>query len=163
MLCTLTRVWSSLPAFAVQPLSHRMSVKKQWIVSQEECTRFHAKNYARVRFCRRSGPATKFLNVCENIARNVWHVKHYCPFTRSSFCNISQTFIKFCKECWVFFRRVKWAIFSSSCQNSWYLYSYSNLFLCGLRTSTLLCFLHLLLLCSFHTWLTSSLTVCLYM
>ena len=30
------------------------------------------------------GPTTKFLNVCENFARNVGHVKHYCPFTRSS-------------------------------------------------------------------------------
>ena len=59
-----------------------------------------AKNYASIRFCRRS----KFLNVCENFARNVHvgHVKHYCPFTQSSFCNISQTLRTFCKECCFF-------------------------------------------------------------
>ena len=121
MLCTLTRALSSRPALysavhavnyilhtmrlhacAVRPLSHRTSVKKQRIVSHEECTRFHAKNYASVRFCRRLGPTTKFLNVCENFARNVGHVKDYCPFTRSSFCNISQTFKTFCKECFFF-------------------------------------------------------------
>ena len=33
---------------------------------------------------------------------------------------------------------------------------------CGPRTSTWLCFLYLLLLCSFHTRLTSSLTQCVY-
>ena len=88
-LCTLTRALSSRPALysacrqlhtmrlhacAVRPLSHRTSVKKQRIVSHEECTRFHAKNYASVKFCRRSGPTTKFLNVCEHFARNVGHV-----------------------------------------------------------------------------------------
>ena len=82
-------------ACAVRPLSHRTSVKKQRIVSHEECTRFHRKNSTSVTFCRRSGPTTTFLNVCENSARNVGHVKHYCPFTRSSFCNISQTVRKF--------------------------------------------------------------------
>ena len=71
----------------------------QRIVSHEECTRFHAKNYASVRFCRRSGPMTKFFNVCENFARNVGH---YCPFTRSSFGNILQTLRKYFKECWFF-------------------------------------------------------------
>ena len=33
---------------------------------------------------------------------NVGHVKHYCPFTRSSFCNILQTLRTFHKECWFF-------------------------------------------------------------
>ena len=73
-----------LHACAVRPLSHRTSVKKQRIVSHEECTRFHAKNYASVRFCRRSRPTTKFLNVCKNFARNVGHVKHYCPFSHEA-------------------------------------------------------------------------------
>ena len=69
---------------AVRPLSHRTSVKKQRIVSHEEYTtcRFHAKNSASVRFCK-------------NFASNVGHVKHYCPFTQSSFCNISQTLRKY--------------------------------------------------------------------
>ena len=46
-----------LHACTVRPLSHRTSVKKQRIVSHEECTtwcRFHAKNYASVRFCRKN-------------------------------------------------------------------------------------------------------------
>ena len=75
-------------ASAIRPLSHGTSVNK---------------HYASVRFCRRSRPTKKFLNVCENFARNVGHVKRYCPFTRSSFCNISQTLRKFRKECFVFF------------------------------------------------------------
>ena len=83
-------------ACAIRPLSHGTSVNKQGSFHTREWTRFRAKNYASVRFCRRSRPTTKFLNVCENFARNVGHVKHYCPFTRSSFCNISQ-------ECWFFF------------------------------------------------------------
>ena len=61
---------------------------------------FPCEKFPGIRFCCRSGPTTKFLNVCENFiltARNVWHVKHYCPFTRSSFCNISQTLRIFCK------------------------------------------------------------------
>ena len=94
-------------ACAIRPLSHGTSVNKQGSFHTREWTRFQAKNYASVRFCRRSRPTTKFLNVCENFARNVGHVKHYCPFTRSSFCNISQTLRKFCKECWFFFHRVK--------------------------------------------------------
>ena len=81
-----------LHACAVWPLSHRTSVKKQRIVSHEECTRFHAKKYASIRFCCRSGP-TRARNV------HVGHVQYYCPFTRSSFCNISQTLRTFCKEC----------------------------------------------------------------
>ena len=40
--------------------------------------------------------------------------------------------------------------------NSWYFCSYLIPFLSGPRTNTWLCFLYLLLLCSFHTWLTSS-------
>ena len=90
-------------ACAIRPLSHGTSVNKQGSFHTREWTRFQAKNYASVRFCRRSRPTTKFLNVCENFARHVGHVKHYCPFTRSSFCNISQTLRKFrkeCKECW---------------------------------------------------------------
>ena len=92
-----------LHASAARPLSHRTSVKKQWIVSHEECTVFHTKISASVRFCRtcRSGPTTKFLNVCE-VARNVRHVKHYCPFTQSSFCNSWQTLRTFRKECFFF-------------------------------------------------------------
>ena len=90
-------------ACAIRPLSHGTSVNKQGSFHTREWTRFRAKNYASVRFCRRSRPTTKFLNVCENFARNVGHVKHYCPFTRSSFCNISQTLRKFRKECWFFF------------------------------------------------------------
>ena len=82
-------------ACAIRPLSHGTSVNKQGS--------FQAKYYASVRFCRRPRPTKKFLNVCENFARNVGHVKHYCPFTRSSFCNISQTLRKFCKECFFFF------------------------------------------------------------
>ena len=97
-------------ACAIRPLSHGTSVNKQGSFHTREWTRFRAKNYASVRFCRRSRPTTKFLNVCKNFARNVGHVKHYCPFTRSSFCNISQTLRKFRKECWFFFRRVKRAI-----------------------------------------------------
>ena len=83
------------------------SVKKQQSFHTRECTtaRLHAKNYASIRFCRRSGPTTKFLNVCENFARNVGH---YCPFTRSSFCNISQT-LRRNVGC---FRRVKMALHS---------------------------------------------------
>ena len=97
-------------ACAIRPLSHGTSVNKQGSFHTREWTRFRAKNYASVRFCRRSRPTTKFLNVCENFARNVGHVKHYCPFTRSSFCNISQTLRTFRKECWFFFRRVKRAL-----------------------------------------------------
>ena len=125
MLFTLTRALSSQPvlysvqcmqslhtmnlhACAVRPLSHRTSVKKQRIVSHEECTRFHAKNYASVRFCRRSGPTfvrqnfSMFAKILQGMYVHVAHVKHYCPFTRSSFCNISQTLRTFCKECFFF-------------------------------------------------------------
>ena len=111
-----------LHACAVQPLSRKTSVKKQRIVSHEECTWFHAKSYARVRFCRRLGPVTcmtKFLNVCKNFTRNVGHVKHYCPFTLSSFHNISQTLRKFCKECFGFFCRVKRALYRIRITNFW--------------------------------------------
>ena len=84
----------------------RRSINKDRF-TRGEWTRFRAKNYPSVRFCSRSRPMTKFLNVCENFARNVGHVKQYCPFTRSSFCNISQTLRTFRKECFFFFRRVK--------------------------------------------------------
>ena len=130
MLCTLTRALSSRrPALYVRAVhavhavhavnctkcvsTHAQydrfhtSVKKQQSFHTRECTtaRLHAKNYASIRFCRRSGPTTKFLNVCENFARNVGH---YCPFTRSSFCNISQT-LRRNVGC---FRRVKMALHS---------------------------------------------------
>ena len=47
-------------------------------------------------------------------------------------------------------------IISSSGQNSWYLQFILNLLLSSPRTSTWLCFLYLLHVRSFHTWLTSS-------
>ena len=80
-----------LHARVVWQLSHRRSVKKQCIVSHKKCTKYQ--NSTSVRFCHtcRPGPTTTFLNVCR-------HVKHYCPFTQSSFCNILQTLRNFARN-----------------------------------------------------------------
>ncbi len=100
------RLPNVLHACVLIPLSRGLPVNKQRIVSHEGLTRFLAKNYASVRFCRRSGPTTKFRKVCENFARNVGDVKYYCPFTRSPNCNFLQKIENFAKNV-RFFRRVK--------------------------------------------------------
>ena len=54
---------NGLQVCAIRMLSHRTSVNKQWIVSHEECTRFHEKTSTSVIIWRRSGPPTEYLNV----------------------------------------------------------------------------------------------------
>ena len=89
-----------LRACTVWPLSHRTSINNRSFHTRE-CTRFHEKTSASVRFCCRSGPPTKYLNVWDNRSRNGGQSQTSVSF-HTKLCNISPTLRESLKECCFF-------------------------------------------------------------